>query len=454
MLFPHQWSGFYHEGRFTLFTHTMSSSQQEKQDKPGNQVGPAGLLLRASIPVVILILAVGGFFLLAKKMDKEKPPPPKKQVLRTRIVELELRDYPVSLKTHGNVQPHIEITIQPQVSGLITELSPSFEDGAFFSQGDVLIRLDAADYETALQSAEARLLGAKASLELAKANHARNEEVVKENLIPQTEADLSAANLKQAEADVQSADAQVARAKRDLERTGILAPFDGRVRQRLVGLGQLVGAGTPLGSIFAVDYAEVRLPISSRELPFVDLPSLLEDPPVPVVLHDALDMYSGKTWQARIIRTEGALNEDSLELFAIARVDDPFARLSGDTPLRIGQPVTAVIQGRVLKDVYALPRVAVHELDQINLVNAADLTLFRKTIEKLWSDEEHIVVQDTSIENGAWLATTHLVYAPDGTKVEIIPDVNDTTMPVTEPNENEKAGTNTQKNSSNSDGKS
>ena len=269
-----------------------------------------------------------------------------------------------------------------------------------------------------------------------------------------TEADLSAANLKQAEADVQSADAQVARAKRDLERTGVLAPFDGRVRQRLVGLGQLVGAGTPLGSIFAVDYAEVRLPISSRELPFVDLPSLLEDPPVPVVLHDALDMYSGKIWQARIIRTEGALNEDSLELFAIARVDDPFARLSGDTPLRIGQPVTAVIQGRVLKDVYALPRVAVHELDQINLVNAADLTLFRKTIEKLWSDEEHIVVQDTSIENGAWLATTHLVYAPDGTKVEIIPDVNDTTMPVTEPNENEKAGTNTQKNSSNSDGKS
>ena len=89
------------------------------------------------------------------------------------------------------------------------------------------------------------LLGAKASLELAKANHARNEEVVKENLIPQTEADLSAANLKQAEADVQSADAQVARAKRDLERTHILAPFDGRVRQRLVGLGQLVGAGIP-----------------------------------------------------------------------------------------------------------------------------------------------------------------------------------------------------------------
>ncbi|MDA7560004.1 hypothetical protein N8683_03865 [bacterium] len=164
-------------------------------------------------------------------------------------------------------------------------------------------------------------------------------------------------------------------------------------------------------------------------------------------------MYSGKTWQARIIRTEGALNEDSLELFAIARVDDPFARLSGDTPLRIGQPVTGVIQGRVLKDVYALPRVAVHELDQINLVNAAELTLFRKTIEKLWSDEEHIVVQDASIENGAWLATTHLVYAPDGTKVEIIPDMNDTTMSAAEPNENEKAGTDTQKKSSNSDGK-
>ena len=437
MLMPQSVSLFSHDWNVISIKQAMKPSEDTMRTQGNPKEGSLGVMVRVAIPLIILVAAVGGFLLLAHKTDKEKAPPPKKQVLRTRIVELVKQDYPVTLETHGNIQPHMEITLQPQVSGLITELSPSFEDGAFFSKDEVLIQLDADDYHTSLLSAEARLLGAKANLELAKANHARNEEIVKENLIPQSEADLSAANLKQAEADVQSAEAQVAQASRDLERTRILAPFDGRVRQRLVGLGQLVGAGTPLGTIFTVDYAEVRLPVSSRELPFVHLPDSPEDPPVPVTLHDALDTQSDITWQARIIRTEGALNEDSLELYAIARVDDPFSRFSESTPLRIGQPVTAVIQGRILKDVFALPRGAVHELDQINLVNATDLTLSRKTIEKLWSDEEHIVVRDPTIENGAWLSTTHLVYAPDGTKVEIIPDMDASSLPATEQNPKE-----------------
>lgn len=432
----------------------MASIQDDTQVKANSQEGTAGYLIRIAIPLGILALAVGGFFLLAKKMDKEKPPPPKKQVLRTRIVELDLKDFPVSIKTHGSVQPHLEITIQPQVSGLIAKLSPGFEDGAFFSKNDVLIELESEDYQTALKSAEARLLGAEATLELAKANHARNEEVVKENLIPQTEADLSAANLKQAEADVQSAEAQVARAQRDLERTRILAPFDGRVRKRLAGVGQLVGAGTALGTIFAVDFAEVRLPISSRELPFVHLPDSPDDPPVPVVLHDALDTLSEATWQARIIRTEGALNEDSLELYAIARVDDPFARSTNASPLRIGQPVTAVIQGRVLEDVFTLPRVAVHEWDQIYLVNATDLTLSRRTIDSLWSDEAYVVVRDPSIQDGAWLSTTHLVYAPDGSPVEIIPDMDPTTLTSAESGSDEAEENKTKEKTSTSDNKS
>lgn len=46
-------------------------------------------------------------------------------------------------------------------------------------------------------------------------------------------------------------------------------------------------------------------------------------------------------WQAKIVRTKGALDENALELFAVARVDDPFGLASGHPPLRIGQPVTA-----------------------------------------------------------------------------------------------------------------
>ncbi|MDA1277753.1 MAG: efflux RND transporter periplasmic adaptor subunit, partial [Verrucomicrobia bacterium] len=148
-------------------------------------------------------------------------------------------------------------------------------------------------------------------------------------------------------------------------------------------------------------------------------------PPLEVELRDAVGGASDTVWKAKIVRTEGTLDESSLELFAVARVDDPFGLASGHPPLRIGQPVTARIAGRVLTNVVALPRMAVRQLDQIILIDKQDLTLTPKTIVPIWADEEHIVVRDPAIHEGVLLSTTQLVYAPARSKVEIIPDILD-----------------------------
>jgi len=121
-----------------------------------------------------------------------------------------------------------------------------------------------------------------------------------------------------AKANVDSATALLEQVKRNLERTKVRAPFDGRVRQRTVGLGQSVGTGTALGTVFAIDFAEVRLPIAARDMAFLTLPEGPEDPPIDVKLRDALN-HDETAWTAKIIRTEGALDENSLDLFAIAR---------------------------------------------------------------------------------------------------------------------------------------
>jgi membrane fusion protein, multidrug efflux system len=222
---------------------------------------------------------------------------------------------------------------------------------------------------------------------------------------------------------MKAASAQLDRAQKDLERTKIRAPFDGRVRRRVVGLGQAVRNVTVLGTIFASDYAEVRLPISGTDLPLLQLPEAAGDPPVAVVLRDALNPENETEWEASIIRTEGALDASSLELFGIARVDDPFGQITGKPPLRIGQPVTAIISGHVLKGVMALPRIAVRQLDQIYLVDGKKLTLKNMTIDPIWSNEAHIIIRDPEIVDGDLLATTHLVYAPDGARVEILPGI-------------------------------
>lgn len=384
-----------------------------------------GILLRVLIPAGLLGVGVVAYSYLSVEPEQEQAPPAEKQAIRTKVKELRVEDYTVVIQTNGLVQAHNEVSLSAEVGGLVKRISPAFEAGSYFEAGELLVELDDRDYVTAVAVAEAAELSAAAALELANETHERNTQLHDKKVRSVTEAALqqSHAALAQARAQLDSAKSQLEQAKRDLERTKIIAPFDGRVRQKLVGLGQLVGAGAPLGMIFAVDYAEVRLPIAGRELRFLTLPELAGDKPVDVEFRDAINDDDENIWNGKIVRTEGVLDENSLELFAIARIDDPFGRRSGQAPLRIGQPVSASIQGTVLRDVVALPREAVRQLDQVYLIDKEALTLSKKTIEAIWSDAEHVVVRDERIQDGQLLAITSIVYAPEGAKIEIIPDI-------------------------------
>lgn len=403
------------------------SSNDESQRMPPatKHRGVMAVLARAALPVGILATGLVAYLILSVEPKKEKLPPAKPQPIRTKVTELRVRDYPVVIKSHGVVRPHNEVTLTAQVPGRIIRVHPGLEDGAFFSEGEVLLELDSLDYETAVVGAEAQVARASAAhaLEETRAKQARlNWEDLGYKEEP-SELVLRLPQVRESKANVDSALAQLERSKRDLGRTKIRGPFDGRVRRRSVGLGQSVGAGTSLGGVFTVDFAEVRLPISGREIRFLSLPETAQEPPVEVELRSSTDAESGTVWKARIIRTEGALDDNSLDLFVIARVDDPFGRRSGQPPLRIGQPVVGSIAGKVLTNVVALPRVAVRQLDQILLVDQTALVLRNRKIIPIWSDEENIVVRDPAIPDRSWISVTHQVFAPDGAKVEIIPNI-------------------------------
>ena len=380
------------------------------------------VIVRAIIPIGILAAGGYAFCVLSVEPEEAKSPPLAEQVIRTRVTRLRAAEYTVVIKTHGVVQPHNSVTLSAEVSGRITSISSAFEVGAYFSEGDVLVELDDRDYRTALTVARAQHKMAESARQLAANSHRRMAELSRTNAVTESEMEEAAATLAKTTAEVDTAAAQIEQAQRDLERTKIRATFDGRVQTKLVGVGRQVAPGTALGDVFAVEFAEVRLPLAGRELRFLDLPEMNGDPPVEVELRDAIDETSDAVWKAKIVRTEGALDEDSLELFAIARVDDPFSLHSNHPVLRIRQPVVATIRGATLEDVVAMPRGAVRQLDQVFLVDENELTLKAMTIQPVWSDEEHVIVRDTLIHDGALLATTQLVYAPEGAGVEIIAD--------------------------------
>lgn len=383
-------------------------------------------LIRIILPIAVL--AVGYFSFHQLSDEKEMPPP---RIGERRLIEaqanlLQRENYQVVLQSQGLVQPHNKTSLTPRVGGRVREISPNFESGSFFKKGETLLVLDPTDFQTAKTAALARLARAEASLvqEDARAKQALLDWNDLGYTEPPTDLVLRKPQLKEAKANVKAAQADLDDAIRDLDRTEVIAPYAGRVRQRLVGLGQSVSSGTVLGEIFSTDFAEVRLSLSARELIHVKLPDNPEDPPVDVTLVDALTEGSEQTWEGEIVRTEGILDAKSRKLFVIARVNDPFGlegsqNKSNNEPLRIGQPVRAILEGATIPDVFVIPRKTLYRPNEILTIHPTEFTLKRQKITPIWTDPENLVVSKNLIE-GWHLVTNRLTAAPEGAKVEIV----------------------------------
>jgi RND family efflux transporter MFP subunit len=206
-----------------------------------------------------------------------------------------------------------------------------------------------------------------------------------------------------ARASVREAQAARERAAHDLERCSVRAPFSGRVRERRVELGQLVSRGSPLALVYAVDEAEIRLPILASELAVLDLEGVGEiASPMDVRLHGEV---AGRavSWRARIAGSEGEISPGTRTLHLIARIRDPFALGSAeaasaepvDRPpaLSVGQWLTAEIPGRVLADVFALPRAVLQGPSEVWVVDAAN-RLRSRSVRVVRTEGEEIWVGD------------------------------------------------------------
>lgn len=377
-------------------------------------------LLKWTLPVLVLVGAVaGGRYIIDQRPEAPQFQPPQVPVA-IEAIRISPEDYRVVLRSEGNVEPRTETTLIPQVSGQVTEISPAFREGGFFRRGEVLVRLDSRDYELAIASAEAQVAQAESTLEqeLAQARVVEDDWRMLGREAP--ELGLRKPQIAAARATLLSARAQLERARLDLERTRIRAPYDGQVLDRSVGVGQFVSPGTALARIYATDYAEIRLPLSNRQLEFVDLPARFsnqeDDQAGPGVTVRANVGRTPWTWEGRIVRAEGAIDTRSRQLFVVAQVDNPYARgPDARPPLRIGQFVEAEIAGRVLPGAFVLPRAALRDAGEVLVVDG-DSRLQRRAVEVAWTDGETAVVV-AGLQPGEVVNITPLAVAATGTLV-------------------------------------
>ena len=198
------------------------------------------------IPVIILGLGYLIYSQIKQPTTKPKKPPGIRKAPKTKVIELHVENYTSSIESNGIINAHNEVNLTSQVPGRIVKIHPQFEDGAFFTKGTILLELEEADFLTSVASAEAMLAQASAShaQEKARSEQARlNWEDLGYDEEP-NELVLRLPQLREAEARVNSASTQLAQAERNFNRSKIKAPFDGRVRKRLVGVSQAVSGST------------------------------------------------------------------------------------------------------------------------------------------------------------------------------------------------------------------
>ena len=330
-------------------------------------------------PILIVIsgLIIGSLILFTGPSLEPRAPPENKPLIRTITAKSE--SIRLSSTAFGTVSPRSENELIPEVSGSIVFMSPSLVSGGFFKKDDLLFSIEPLDYEVALEQSSAALKSAESELENAQRNHDRQINLAKKQSISESRKEEAINRLRFAESAHREANARVSLAKKNLERTKIRAPYDGRVRNEKIDLGQFVNRGQSIASIYAIDSAEIRLPVHDKELAFLDL-SLFETAKSKddAVILKATFAGEQHTWSARIARTEGELDSRTRMINVIAEIDSPYSSKDSRPPLTIGLFVEAEILGRFIKDAVLIPQSAIQDRNLVYTVNEKNRLEFKK----------------------------------------------------------------------------
>lgn len=397
-----------------------------------------GRLIAIIAPIaIILVLGIGGFIAIqAMKPEPEKSEEPRAG-LNVFAEPVRAGALTLTVSAQGEVKPKREIVVAPQISGRISFVSPDFIDGGFIRRGQVLIRVEAQDYELGVVRARSTVASAEQRL----AREIAESELALQDLEDLGMSDASPLarrepQLAEARASLEAAKAQLQDAELALARTAVVAPFDGRVRERAVDIGQVVAPGQSLGRIFGTDVVEVSLPLKDAELGRLGLPiafAASDQTPGPEVVFSATVGGEPRTWRGTVVRTGAAINPQTRQINVIAELPDPFGKgADNGAPMAPGLFVNAQIQGRSLDQVLIAPRAALRGTDKLYIGNPESGKLSIRTVDVAFSDKDGAYFHEGAEEGE--LAIISPIQAPfDGMSLTVMQRMSDGTVKVHNP---------------------
>ncbi|TWT68745.1 efflux RND transporter periplasmic adaptor subunit [Crateriforma conspicua] len=352
----------------------------------------------------------------------------------------------------GNVQSAQEVSLSPRVDGQIVELSPHFIPGGMVKAGDVLLKIDPADFENDLRISESELRKAEASLDIESGRQSLAQKELKllEGTIEGTNRALvlREPQIASIRAEVAAAQAGVQRAKLRLERTKVLAPFDAQVLSRTVHVGSQVGTGDELGRLVGIHeyWVSAAVPLRSlRWIQFANPESVgsYDADAVPdgseVILRDR-DAWGPDVHRIGVVsRMIGALDQRTRLARVLISVADPLSLQGDDPPLIIDSLVDVEIQGRPIHDVIRLSRSYLRDGDTVWVMQDDELRIRQADV--VFRDADHVYIRD-GLNDGDEVVATTLATVADGVSLRKIESDDNEAIDSNQPEDAETASPN------------
>ena len=322
-----------------------------------------------------------GFAVVAVLMVLFRPDPPAaptpSRVPYVSVAPARAGAGPIPVHGAGTVRPRAEVEVAAQVAGKVAWVDPAFQSGGRVRRGQVLFRVEDADYQNRVRQARANvaaqqvaLLQAQEEVRIARSEYERFRrrragagvaEAEEASPLALREPQLAATRAALARDSAALADAELA-----LSRTEVRAPFGGIVRSESVAPGRFVAPGQAVGRLYAADAVEVVVPLADADASL--LPGLWELRAGDGDRRMAARVFArfgdgSRSWAGYVDRAETALDERTRTVHVIVRVPGPFR--GGGPPLLVGQFVDARIDGGAAEPWFALPRPALRAGDEV-----------------------------------------------------------------------------------------
>lgn len=415
------------------------------------------MLLQIALPLALLAGAYAGYQYLLATKPTVTPQPPQEVVAPVRAVPVTHSSYQPQLTLYGETVAGREVQLRALVSGQVVEASPDLRDGGEVSEGDLLLRIDAFDYdivvaETRAQIAETRarlqeseaqiraeqaaLEQAREQLEIAERDVARAERLVgtgavseqvldqrrltlsqREDAVEQREINIT---VQEARADQQRAAlerlrATLRRAERDIRDARLTAPFDAYVNEPNAEVGRILSTNDAVATLIDKNWIEVRVTLSDAQYG-----RIVRNTGGVLGRRVEIRWYVGEepfVYDAEIVRIGSQIASTSGGVNVFARVTNPLE----PSPLRTGAFVEVRVPDIQYEDVVRLPQTALYNNDHVYVIE--DGRLARREVEQVGGTDGYVLVRG-DLQDGERVAATRLARPGDGVKVTVVePDV-------------------------------